>query len=260
MRLQITGRKVKKIFALSVALLCLVCRVHAQFTISGPTCVVAGTQYTYTISGSWNSGTNMNWNQTTGTISGSASGTPLPQVQVTFTSSGFVKVSTTNPTGSASLSVTVAPALNGGTINPASESINYGTSPGYILCGVATGGSCSPNYAYQWQSSTNNVTYTNISGATGQNLDYTSNLTSTMYFRRFVTETTSGNTAYSNVGQVMVYPAIVPGSVSPASQTIISGGNASTLTLSGVSGGTNSYTYLWQSSTDNINWNSTWRN
>jgi RHS repeat-associated protein len=245
----------KRLVTSIAAMLCCFTPLFAQFSITGPTCVIAGTAHTYSISGPYTSSTNMNWNQTTGTITGSSSGTPLPSITVTFTTSGTVKVVTTNPTGSATLSVSVAPALSPGTISNPSQNINYGAVPGTIICAAATGGSCStPNYTYQWQSSPNNVTYTNISGATSTYLSFTSGLTSTTYYRRFVTETTSGNTGYSGVAQVTVYPQINPGSVSPASQTVSNGGNASALTLSGVSGGTNSYSYQWQSSPDNVNW------
>jgi RHS repeat-associated protein len=248
----------KRLLTSTVAVFCCFSPLLAQFSITGPTCVVAGTAYNYIISGPYTFQTNMNWNQTTGTINGSNSGTPLPEISVTFPSTGtyYVKVSTSNPSGSASLTVTVAANLVGGSITGPPQSINYGAVPNIISCTAATGGSCStPNYQYQWQSSLNNVSYTNISLATGQDLSFTPpGLTSTTYYRRFVTETTSGNTAYSGVAQVTVYPQINPGSVSPASQTVSNGGNASALTLSGVSGGTNSYSYQWQSSPDNVNW------
>jgi len=256
MNLALFQRNSKKILFLGLALLSCTTPLFSQMSITGPTCVTAGTQYTYTIAGNWTSGTNMNWSQTTGTISGSTSGTPLPQIHVTFSSSGSVNVTTTNPSGSATLNVTVTPVLSGGTISNPSQNINSGVVPSTITCSAATGGSCStPNFSYQWQYSLNNVSYTNISGATSQNLTFSSGLNSTTYYRRFVTETTSGNTAYSGVAQVTVYPQLVPGTVSPATQTVAYGANASLLTLSGVSGGTNSYTYQWQSSADNTNWN-----
>src|ERR1700722_5699113 len=96
---------------------------YAQFTISGPTCVVAGTQYTYTISGSWTNSTTMNWTVANGTISGSSSGTPLPQVHITWstTTTGVVQVNCSNPSGSGSLTVTADNTLSGGTISNSSQ-------------------------------------------------------------------------------------------------------------------------------------------
>lgn len=229
--------------------------VQAQFSISGPTCVTAGVQYTYQIGGPWTSATNMNWFQTTGSIVGNGSGTPQPTVTVVFSSSGYVKVNTTNPSGTATLNVSVMTALAGGTVSNPTQTINYNKVPAPINCPAATGGSCStPNYTYQWQSSPNNSTYTNITGATGLTLTFSSPLTATTYYQRQVTETTSGSTAYSTVAQVTVYPALVAGTISPASQTVNYNTAGSLLTLSGVSGGSGSYSYQWQSSTDAINW------
>ncbi len=247
----------KRLLTSAVAVLCCINPLLAQFSITGPTCVVVGTQYNYIIAGPYTGSTNMNWNQTTGTIVGSNSGTPLPEIQVTFPSTGtyYVKVSTSNPSGSASLTVTVTTNLVGGTISNPSQNINYGAVPATINCPVATGGTCStPNYVYQWQSSPNNVSYTAISGATSQNLSFTTGLTSAMYYRRFVDETVSGNTGYSTVAQVTVYPVLVPGSINPTPQHINYNSIPLPMTLSGVSGGTNSYSYVWQSSPDGVNW------
>jgi len=49
-------------------------------------------------------------------------------------------------------------------------------------------------------------------------------------------------------------PAIVAGTIIPASQTLNIGGTISTITVTGISGGTGTYTYQWQSSVDNTNW------
>ena len=230
---------------------------QAQFSITGPTCVTSGVQYTYTISGPWTSGTNMNWFQTTGSIVGNGSGTPQPTVTVIFSSSGYVKVNTTNPSGSATLNVNVMTALAGGTVTNPSQTINYNTLASPISCPVATGGSCStPSYTYQWQSSPNNGTYTNITGAAGQNLTISSPLTATTYYRRQVTETTSNTTTYSTVAVINVYPAVVGGTISPSSKTVNYNTAGAPMTLSSFSGGNNTYTYQWQYSTDSISWTS----
>ena len=232
-------------------------KIFAQApSITGPTCVSTGTQYTYTISGNWNSSTSMNWSvSANGTISGSSSGTPLPQIHVTWNSGTSGTVSLSTSIGNANdLNVTIAAVLSGGTISNPSQNINYGATPSTLSCSVATGGTCStPNYNYSWQSSTDNVNWTST-GITTQNCAFSNGLTQTTYYRRMVTETNSGNTAYSNTATVSVYPQLQGGNISPSTQTIDYGRNASTLTLSGVSGGTNSYTYLWQNSIDNSNW------
>ncbi len=192
-----------------------------------------------------------------GTISGSSSGTPLPHITVTWNSgtTGTVSVTTTNPTSNPSLGVTVGPTLLPGTVTNPTQSLNSGSVPATIICPLATGGACgTTSFAYQWQQSTDDNTFTNITGATSQNLAFTAGLTQTMYYRRMVTVSPSGTIAYSTVATVTIYPVLVPGSVTPASQSINYGHNASVLTSTGVSGGNNSYSYVWQSSYDAINW------
>jgi RHS repeat-associated protein len=198
----------------------------------------------------------MTWTISSGSASftGSSNGTPLPNVYITWTTSGSISLSTTNPSGNTSLSVTVTTALSAGTISNTTQNINYGAIPGMISCSAATGGYCSPTYNYQWQKSTDNVNFTNISGETGQDILFSTGITQTTYYRRMVTETHGPTTGYSNTATVFVYPQLVGGTISPSSQTINYHTTPSQLTLSGVSGGTNSYTYLWQTSADGSSW------
>ncbi|MFT3704798.1 MAG: DUF6443 domain-containing protein [Agriterribacter sp.] len=220
-------------------------------SVSGPTCVVGGGNYEYTVAGFTgqlcvtggvivhftNCMTNATptirviWN--TGITSGSIALTGYP---------------------SATLNVSVAPALQGGSPSNPTQNINYNTTPATISCSVATFGSCTPTYVYQWQLSTDAVSYTNISGATSQNLSFSSPITVTTYYRRMVTETVSSTSAYSSVATAFVYPQLQGGSASPSSQTIMPGTNASPLSLTGVTGGSGSYSYQWQSSSDNSTW------
>ncbi|HVY73739.1 MAG TPA: DUF6443 domain-containing protein [Puia sp.] len=221
-------------------------------SILGANCVVAGTQYIYHITGSYLSATTKSWSVVGGTISGPANGT---QVTVTWTtgSSRSISINTTGPTGYGNMSIGFSSALVPGTISNTTQNINNGAVPVTINCSAPSGGDCgTPTYTYQWQSSPNGATgWTDISGATSQNLSFSSGLTQTTYYQRKVTVVSTSEIGYStNIATVTVYPAIVPGSVSPSGQTINYGANASTLTLSGVSGGTNSYAYQWQSSTN----------
>jgi RHS repeat-associated protein len=252
------GNPAKRKFLILGMILLSLCRQGlSQMSITGPSCVVAGTQYVYTIGGNWTPSTHMVWSVSGGTFSGSSSGTPCPQVHVTWTtgSSRTISVSTTNPSSNPNINVTVSPALQAGTISNPTQNINYNTTPSAINCPVATGGGCGAvTYNYQWQQSTDNVTYSNISGASSQNLSFSTGQTQTMYYRRMVTIASTGTTGYSSVATVNVYPQLQPGSVSAASQTVNYGANASTLSLTGVSGGTNSYSYQWQACGDLISW------
>jgi RHS repeat-associated protein len=243
-----------------VAAVCPAC--WSQITISGPTCVIAGTQYTYTISGSWNSSYTMTWSST-GAFSGASTGTPLPQVHITWNSgsSGNVNLNMKNPVTDQTwfapqLNITIAAAFTVGPIISGSpQSIPYNTLPANILCSQPAGGTCgTPSYTYQWQQSTDNINFTNLSGATSQTLTFSTGLTSTHYYRCLQTETNSGSSGYTGSATVIVYPQLVPGTISPASGTVNYNKGPGLLTLSGYSGGTGTDTLQWQISIDNINW------
>src|SRR6185437_1414714 len=115
----------KRILILLMILFTLGQKSFSQMSITGSNCVVAGTQYTYTISGNWTSGTHMTWTASGGTFSGSSSGTPCPQVHVTWTtgSSRSISVSTSNPTSNPGFNVTVSAALQAGTISNPTQNI-----------------------------------------------------------------------------------------------------------------------------------------
>ncbi|WP_343672472.1 DUF6443 domain-containing protein [Chitinophaga sp.] len=122
--------------------------------------------------------------------------------------------------------------------------INYNTAPGQIT-NTRTGGN--GTYTYVWQQSTDNVTWTNISGATAQNYSSPA-LTATRYFR--VNTASNGVTVTSNVITVNVYPILSAGTVSPASGEIIQGNTSGQISGTIPTGGSGSYTYQWYSSTD----------
>jgi len=85
-----------------------------------------------------------------------------------------------------------------GTVTPASQTINYNTTSSALTSTAATGGS--GTYTYQWQSSPNNSTWTNISGAT--TTSYTAgSLTATTYYRLVSTSNGANVNSNSATGQ-----------------------------------------------------------
>src|ERR1017187_5035960 len=222
--------------------------------ISGATCVISGQPYTYMAQGVTSTG----WcTYTGGTINGvhnSCVGGAYA-VTVTWDASPTSHTLILNYSGgSLYLTVTNASTLVAGTISNTSQNINYNTTPVTLSCSAASGGSCGTyTIAYQWQESNDNVNWTNIGGATSQNFSPPALVQTTYYRRSAVSQTNVA--AYSNSATVFVYPILNPGTISPSAETI----NYNTvpptsLTLSGVSGGSGSYTYQWQSSPDNVNW------
>jgi Domain of unknown function (DUF6443) len=236
----------------------------AQVTIGGPTCVNYGTRYSYVLSAYYSGTTSYTYSVSGGTLStGGSSGTHngpgVASIDIIWTSSGSISV--VSPAGSAVLSVKATPALVSGSITSGQvQNIAFNTVPAVINCAAASGGPCTlPTYIYQWQQSPDNISFFNVTGATAQNLVFTVGQNSSTYYRRLVTETTTGVSAYSNTASIILTPPIpvlplIAGSVSPLVQTIYYNAGSAQLSVSGVANGTYAYSYQWQKSTDNITW------
>jgi RHS repeat-associated protein len=87
---------------------------------------------------------------------------------------------------SAPVVINVNPQVVPGTILPGMASVASGNSPGTFTTTPATGGVCNGVFGYQWQSSIDNSSWTNISGATSTSY-HPGNITSTVYYRVQVT-------------------------------------------------------------------------
>jgi CHU_C Type IX secretion signal domain len=130
-----------------------------------------------------------------------------------------------------------------------------GATPHRIKGSIATGGTNIPgNYTYQWSSSTDNSSWTDISAATG--IQYQpSLLTATAWFRR---RAVSGQcSSESGAVKITVLPVITNNTIS-GNQTVCKSdtpallSQASGLTLAGGSG---TFSYMWEQSPDGIVWN-----
>jgi RHS repeat-associated protein len=143
----------------------------------------------------------------------------------------------------ASVHVTVYPQLQPGTLTPTYTLIGSGTPAPTLVDDGITGGN--GTYSRQWQSSTDNTSWSNISGETA--LSYSPGVLSTKMFYR-LNVTSNGLTIPTPSATVDV---LVTGAISPSTINVITNTGPGQLTLSGVSGGSGSYTYQWQSSTDN---------
>lgn len=136
--------------------------------------------------------------------------------------------------------------VQGGTITPAIQNINSGSTPTTLtLTGVSGGNG---TYNYQWQYSTAQVPWTNI----GLNaVQYTPGpLLNTTYYRVLVTGNTG--TATSSTAAVNINPPLAGGTITPASKTIAVLTSPGTLGGSSATGGVcSNYTYQWQQSADN---------
>ena len=106
-------------------------------------------------------------------------------------------------------------------------------------------------YFYEWQFSTDQVTW-NAAPGTSDQLDYSPpSLTEDTWFRRAVL---SGECAVeSNTVKITVLPLISDNTVE-SDQMVCFNTQAGLITGTDPSGGNGSYTYLWEQSADNISW------
>jgi len=140
--------------------------------------------------------------------------------------------------------------VDGGTV-AADQTICNGDNPAAftsILDGTGDG-----VITYQWQDSPDNVTYTNIGGATATTYD-PGVLVTTTYYKRVTNSALNGKdcTAESNVITVTVND--VAGGTVAADQTICNGDNPVGLTSTVDGSGDGAITYRWQDSPDNTTW------
>lgn len=109
----------------------------------------------------------------------------------------------------------------------------------------------SGNFTYQWQSSSDGITFNNITGATSAGITVTPSVTA--WYRRSVTAAPCS--IFSDTAKIIVQPALANNSIS-AAQTICMGLTPLPLNGSLPSGGNNSYAYVWQQSTNGgASWN-----
>ena len=225
----------------------IICYGASPSTLTQLTAPSGGTgTYTY----QWQSSTN---NSTWTSISGATSSTYSPGA---LTANKYFRRNVTSGScgtlSSSSVLITVPGTLSAGTIGTA-QSICYGSTPATLTQLTAPSGGIG-TYTYQWQSSANNSTWTSITGATSSSYSPGA-LTSNIYYRRNVTSGSCGTVSSASI-LITVYANLTAGTIGTA-QTICYGSAPATLTqLTAPSGGTGTYTYQWQSSTDNSTWTS----
>lgn len=183
----------------------------------------------------------------------SASGNTASHLYSTTGTYYSVRIISNTSTGcvdSTDKSIFIIKTLSAGTIG-SNQSICYNTTPSLISNSTLASGSVVP-YNYQWQVSTDNINFTNISGATG--IDYQpGTLTTTTYYRRYVNTALCGP-AFSNTITIAVGTVLNPGTIG-SPQTICYNGTGTALSFNTTpTGALGGYTYQWQRSTDSATW------
>lgn len=114
---------------------------------------------------------------------------------------------------------------------------------------TANASSGNGSYTYQWQSSPNNSTFTNISGATSSTYTAPTATAGTVWYRVIVTSGGLSTTSSSTSIVVVDKPTVTVTTTTPI---ICTGGNV--LLNSSANGGTGTCTLQWQSSPNGTTW------
>jgi hypothetical protein len=200
-------------FCLFGLLIFAVTNVHSQVTIKGPVCVKTGITYQYMVVGKWATSSTMNVCVSGGLIADSIGksnctpvGAPVSNILVRWSSPGIGSLQLASAAGNATLSVTISEALDAGRIDSGSkfQMVSYNTKPASISCGGSKGGHCSPAFIYQWQQSSDRVSWTDLPGNTGQDLLFVQPITQTTFYRRKVIEMGSNTIDYSDMAFILV--------------------------------------------------------
>ncbi len=200
--------------------------------------------YTY----QWQSSTDgINWsNISSGTGSGETTTNYQPPAltQNTYYRIGVIAANDCVGTDySNSILITVVSGISGNTIS----GTDCSSGPATLTGSAISGGT------YQWESSTNGSSWSDIPGATSQNYTAATLLTQKTWFRRRVTLSSCTDVSASTI----LLPAILGNEISSA-QTFCFGGSASSLGTVLPTGGEGTYTYQWQSAPDNSGTPGTW--
>ncbi|MES2590349.1 MAG: PKD-like domain-containing protein [Bacteroidota bacterium] len=227
----------------TVAVAQTICSGTSPSALTGSTPTGGSGSYTYL----WESSTT---SSSTGfaTASGTSSGigyTPGTLTATTWYRRTVISGPCTSNVSTA-IEITVNAVIGANTVS-AAQTICTGSSPSALTGSTPTGGSGA--YTYLWESSTTSSTtgFATASG-TSNGIGYTPGvLTATTWYRR----TVISGPCTSNVStaiEITVNAVIAANTVS-AAQTICIGSSPSALTGSTPTGGSGSYTYLWESST-----------
>jgi hypothetical protein len=184
---------------------------YSQVRISGPACVVPGTEYQYELYGKFDKQSEINICVEGGMVAANNNScykvSNAKYVRIIW-SEDIAKgnISITSATGKGSFSVRPTRALQGGKIDTLLK-VQRAQSAGVsktINCSPGIGGSCNPSFSYQWQQSDDNLHWKEIKGEVFQNLSYSPKSGRAVFLRRKIMDTVSNSIAYSDVAVIVV--------------------------------------------------------
>jgi hypothetical protein len=184
---------------------------YSQVKITGPECIVPGTEYQYEFYGRFDRQTEINICVEGGLVAANNNTcykvSNVNYVRIIWSddiTKGKISISAAKVNGS--FNVKPTRPLQGGKIDSLFK-IQRAQSSGAIktiICSAAKGGSCSPSFIYQWEQSDDNLHWTEIKGETFQNLSYATRSDRAVFLRRKIVDTVSNSIAYSDVAVIVV--------------------------------------------------------
>ena len=162
----------------------------------------------------------------------------------------FTSINSTSDSFLASFSIASSGPVTSNVITaPAIASFCANGDPAVITASTPSGGN--GIYIYQWQSSPDNATFTDIQGATSITYDPPV-ISATSYYRRIVSNSCAQPDT-SNVVNLRVQPALGGNAITaPAVSIFCATGDPAVITGGAATGGNGTYAYQWQSAADGI--------
>ena len=144
--------------------------------------------------------------------------------------------------------ITVRPALSAPIISDHNETICYETLPTQLSVATSVKGGDDDSFTYQWQESTDNITFTDIEGAIATTYQ-PSSLKQDHYYRVVATSVQGCGSIYSsNIAKISVLEDLQISTVGTEPLCYMSRGDIKVV----ATGAGDDYIYQWQESTDSI--------
>jgi gliding motility-associated-like protein len=185
-------------------------------------------------------------------LTGGVTTSPTPNTSVSGTTTYYVTQTNSYEceSAAATINVTVVPKITGNTIG-SNQTICTNSTANTLTPQTIIGGG-NGSFSYGWQKSTDGgTTWTTIPSIITSTYS-PGVLGTTTLFRRYVNSSNCSDT--SNVVTITVQGTLTNIDIA-ISQTICSGGTPSLLTGESPTGGNGSFTYVWESSTNQTTWN-----
>ncbi len=199
----------KNLLSLLIAFAMMGNSLTAQVSVAGPVCIIPGITYQYVVNGPWNSSSAMHVCITGGFLNTGAictAGTIESSVFVIWNDTSYHRLELTSSSGNINVTVQQTNELRGGEILDSDKTQLYdSTVASYTFRSkAASGGACTPIYSYQWQRSEDALNWSNITGATGKDLQFSGSVLVNTFFRRVTMEINSNTLAYSDTGMLVI--------------------------------------------------------